>query len=590
MPAATLFCSCPEPLPPDQDANGRLARCSACGRLRKPPPAETDRRVARWVIGGILGLVAPLLLTFVVYRLVTHRFTTVLEEYRGRKPLPVSPAQDDLQVRTVIKALFFAIQERRGGSFSQCFSIPRTLAEIESKGAGMQFHYKRQEDDLQEELNLSLGGLCGEFEEKRWKGLVRETLRFDAAKGEAEATCLVKLKEPRLYAHLRFWLIKEERGWGIYDFEDLDNRNRLSSTVGGAAKSADPIALSLRVSEVQTLFKKSLELRNSGDTKEALDHIRKAGDAARGTVLEAVTAVVEAGLLVDLERREEAIQVFDRLLQARKGLPNALVGKGVLLDQMGRKAEALALFEEAAAVLGDDPGLLINIGRLKDHLGKPADAKPAYLRACSLVHEDPDLAIDLGYLLLRRGAAKEAGPILVAAGVEGEDHFIRAASLLKEARAASEMEDLLRSNKADVLAPGEIPLFHGALLRWKGRLDESERVLRAALVVSPPENSLFFMEELSLTLSDLKKKDEALKLASQVATAEGWAANGRFLKACAVAAGSPEIALAEVRAALKQKSSLVVAVDHETLLAPIRSTPEFKRLLDELRPRVELGR
>jgi tetratricopeptide (TPR) repeat protein len=297
---------------------------------------------------------------------------------------------------------------------------------------------------------------------------------------------------------------------------------------------------------------------------------------------------VEAALLVELGRTQEALRLLEESLQTLKGVPGTLRGRGVLLDPLGRKAEALAAFEEAISVIGDDPAILIDMARLNDELGRAVEAKTNHLRAVPLLREDPDLAIDLGYLLLRRGSRKESGPVLVTAGRESEQYFVRAATQLKEARAASEMEDLLLTNKEDVLAPDEVPLFRGALLRWKGRPEEAERMLRQGMLKAAPPNTFFFMEEVSLALSSLNRIDDALKLANQLATAEGWGAKGRFLRACALAGTRREEAAAELRDALREKSSLVVGADNEALLAPLRSDPGIQRLLDELRPRVEL--
>jgi tetratricopeptide (TPR) repeat protein len=587
--ARLTFCACPDPHPPLKDLDLRKGRCSTCGNLRRSTTSTRPAsRWTRWAIIGAIALVVPGMIGALNFVAKTRRFRSALDEYAERTPEILSATEDEPRVRTRIRDLYSAIQNRLGGAFSSCFALRRALAEIESRGGDATIRRRVEEEDIQGDLSLGLGKLCLELEQKQWKGIIRQDVHLLPAKGEAEVTCLVKLKDPRSYAHLKYWLIKEDGRWGIYDFEDLDNRVRMSSTLGRFSKVADPVGLSLRVDEAKELFLKGLAENEAGRPGEALVQMQSAYTMARGTLLEAVTGRLTGDLLARLGRTEEALQVFDQLLKLKKGLPGALIGKGMVLDRLGNKAEALAVFEEAITVVGSDPVILGNIGRLKDETGKPADATVAYSQAAGLVGEDPDLAIELGYLLLRRGSREAAGPLLLAAARAGEDYFLRAAAQLQDARAVAEMDQLLASNAEGVFAPGEMPLLQGALLRWKGRAETAEPLLRQGMLKAPPANMLFFMKELSLVLSELNRIDEALKLAQQVATGEHWSSQGHFLKACALAGSRRDEAIEELRTALRENQALFLAADNETLLAPLRKDPGIRKLLEDLRPRVGL--
>jgi len=585
--AGPRYCVCPDPLPAAPPTGGRLSRCPACGNFRRPAAGRRPRKLGHWILIGIVLLVVPGIIVTLQLR-KGHRFRSAMDEYQERVPLPVSLATDDPLIRALLQTMFHAIHDRLGGAFSALFTLRRTLAEIESRGGDRIVSMRRDEEELSAELEAALGGLCLQLEEKQWKGLVHSGVQIDSSRGAAEALCLVKLKEPREYAHLRFWLLKEEMGWKIYDIEDLDNRIRLSSVLGRAAKSANPTELAHRNSEAMELLRNVQSLSSEEKIEEALDLLRKAPPTTRGTVLDPVVSRIEAGLLAQRGRKEEAIAVLDRLLQSRKGLPGALVNKGNLVDQVGRKKEALPMLEEALSIVGPDPAILGTIARLRDELNDATGAKKAYLEAAGLVREDPDLAIDLAYLLLRRRSRKEAEALLLAAGAESPELFLRAAAQLKEARADTALEQLLAIDKAEEFASGELPLFRGALLRWKGRLEESERILRAGMLHAAPENSVYYLEELSLTLAGLNRAEESLKLAKQIGATEAWASRSRLLQACALAGSDRSEALKLARTALQEKPSLVLVADCEPLLAPLRTDAQFQKLLDELRPKVAL--
>jgi tetratricopeptide (TPR) repeat protein len=549
--------------------------------------ASRPRRVWRWILIGFVLLVVPgVVVTLQVVK--GRRFRSAMDEYQERAPLPLSAATDDPSVRAVLQTMFRSIHDRLGGAFSGLFDLRRTLAEIESRGGDRLVSTRRDEEELSEELGAALGALCLQLQEKQWKGLVHSAVQLNPARGEAEAVCLVKLKDPREYAHLRFWLLKEETGWKIYDLEDLDNRARLSSILGRFAKSANPYATAQKTQESMDVLRNVQALLSEQKNDEALDLLQKTAPTTRGSVLEPGLCQIQANLLSKQDRKEEAIAVLDRLLQTRKGLPGALISKGNLVDLLGRKKDALPILEEAWSVVGPDPSVLVAIGRLRDELGDAGGAKKAYLEAAGLVREDPDLAIDLGYLLLRRSSWNEAEPLLLAAGTGSPDLFMRAGAQLKEARAGAALERLIAIEKAEEFAGEELPLFRGPLLRWKGRLEDSERILRAGLLRAPPENSPHYMEELSLTLAGLKRTEESLKLAKQLETATGWAPRARFLQACALVTADRAQALKLATSAIRERPSLVLAADYEPLLAPLRTDAGFQKLLDEHRPKVTL--
>jgi tetratricopeptide (TPR) repeat protein len=484
--------------------------------------------------------------------------------------------------------LFDSIEKRLGGAFTRCFSLRRTIAEIEARGADVLVAARRDEEDLEGELGPALGRLSLELQEKEWKGVVHQSISFSPEKGLAVCTCLVKVKEPRNYCHLRFWLIKEAEGWGIYDFEDLDNANRLSRLVGGDAKNGNPVQVALRLDEARNLYLKGKGAMDSGQVAPALDLMQQAYKAAFGTALEAVSGRQVADLLSQMHRDDEALQIYNTLLKSKKGIPGALVGKGVLLDRLGKKVEALIAFEEALSAVGEDPAILSNIGRLRDEVGKPKEASEVYNRAAKLVGEDPDLAIDLGYLLLRRGTRSEAGPLLLAAATNGEEYFVRAAAQLSEARAIPEMKQLLASNKENLFAPMLLPLYRGALLRWEGRPEEAESTLKKGMLDAVPEVLPFFRYELALALAQAKKTEESLALISEVKATKGWTAKARLLRACVIAETSSDEAWKELSLALQEKPVLLTTVDNEAMLASLRANPEVKKTLEELRPHVGL--
>jgi tetratricopeptide (TPR) repeat protein len=125
----------------------------------------------------------------------------------------------------------------------------------------------------------------------------------------------------------------------------------------------------------------------AGDTRTAATTLRLAL-RLDPTRLEA--RLLEAGMLLDANRPQEAAKAYRAVLQARPGSRTAELGLGRALVLADRDAEAEALIESFAARYPNDPAPYALRGVLLERRGDSAGALAAYREALALDPRDAD--------------------------------------------------------------------------------------------------------------------------------------------------------------------------------------------------------
>ncbi len=166
--------------------------------------------------------------------------------------------------------------------------------------------------------------------------------------------------------------------------------------------------------------------------------------------------IVEAELLADQDRNEEALQVYDEALKAHPNDPKLLYARALhgvsmhrldileqdlrtllkiepnnaealnalgytLADQTDRYEEALQLIEKALVLRPDDPAILDSMGWVQYRLGHLTEARK-YLEQALADLQDGEIAAHLGEVLWALGEREAARQVWEKARQEEPDH------------------------------------------------------------------------------------------------------------------------------------------------------------------------
>lgn len=169
------------------------------------------------------------------------------------------------------------------------------------------------------------------------------------------------------------------------------------------------------------------------------------------SVAEAIDRAVRLQRVGHLDAAEA---LYQRVLEADPGNPDALHFLGVLSHQRGRSTEAADLIRQALERVPDYPDALSNLGNVLRSQGALAEAEACYRRAIAIRPDHAPALLMLGAVLDAQGRSGEAA-----------DHYVRAVD------GGSCEPDLLR--------------LVAATLRAEGRLDEAAALYRRWLSVRP---------------------------------------------------------------------------------------------------------
>ena len=148
-------------------------------------------------------------------------------------------------------------------------------------------------------------------------------------------------------------------------------------------------------------------LSEQGDDQEALEHLREFGKQYPNYAVEMIQA--EAQLLATLERYDEALESYDRVVSYRPDSENALLGRAELLLRMGRLDDSIKQYREAVTRWPDSSISLNALGyTLADRTQRFNEAERLIRKAMKI---DPDSAAIIdswGWVLYRKGRNEQA--------------------------------------------------------------------------------------------------------------------------------------------------------------------------------------
>lgn len=137
--------------------------------------------------------------------------------------------------------------------------------------------------------------------------------------------------------------------------------------------------------------------------------------------------VARAQLLDSLQRRDEALALFNRVIVFRPDVEGLVLGRAELLLRMDRLDESVKAYREAARRWPDSPTTLNALGyTLADRTTEYREAEKHIRSALKKEPENPAIIDSLGWVLFKRGNYDEAAKQLKIAYERFPDHEVAA--------------------------------------------------------------------------------------------------------------------------------------------------------------------
>lgn len=217
--------------------------------------------------------------------------------------------------------------------------------------------------------------------------------------------------------------------------------------------------------------------------------------------------------LVGLNRADEGVKLFERILLDHPDNPAALLGLVRLELRDDRPEAALALVERALARSPDDVDALRQKGDILRLLGKNPEALAAYRQVLKLHPAQVQAHVDIASLHIQSGKFDQARAELGIASRTASNNlmliYTQALLDFREGKLAPAQEHLQRVLRT---APEHLPsnLLMGAVLRGVGLFSQAEPYLRKFLDANPGQP--YATKLLAMVLVNTGAADKALAL------------------------------------------------------------------------------
>lgn len=272
--------------------------------------------------------------------------------------------------------------------------------------------------------------------------------------------------------------ILSERAWMFLEQKKYDD-----------ALAAFEYALTVRPRDESMLLWKIALLRSLGRFDDAAQTIAAAEKLFPGSL----RLRDERGWLhFHRMEQDQALAIFEQVLQENARDASALQGKIASLRTMARYTEAAELADAALRDLGDNPGICSERGWINFEQGRYGEAEADFRQVLASTPDDPHAHVNLAWALLRQETEVklDAAARHCRAALALDDHLAQAHGCLgnvafKRGRAREAQACFLRSIALDPARGSHADL--GALYIQMGRYDEARIRLDEALRQHPDD-------------------------------------------------------------------------------------------------------
>jgi tetratricopeptide (TPR) repeat protein len=297
-------------------------------------------------------------------------------------PVPPTP-EDAAEFGRFFDGLGAALRRGDAAFINAAFDLNRLSDELFRNGALDKIPILERANfrrGMREGAADALGNGMVQNELMRWDRTDVKLVRWSADRSEAVAITVHRQKngEENIRMKMRWWLVRRDGRWRLYDFEDLDQGSRASQLMKSIFAGQDLRDLERRTKDIR---------ENANHIREAMIAVSKDRDPdaaeralaqCRGTnmpkVLTSTKAVIEGLILAQREKPQEALEKYDQAERIDAGMPLLKYLRASAYLQLERWSEALEAGRAYVAELGPDAQVNGIIGVALEQLGRLGEA------------------------------------------------------------------------------------------------------------------------------------------------------------------------------------------------------------------------
>ena len=493
---------------------------------------------------------------------------------------------EEVAVRRSVAALVEAASRGDGEVFLSHVHLRRLAAQSVQLGVLS----KEVAEGSLETLGSRLAGSCvrAAGTERQWRTIRITNVSLQADGAEVFGRVRTGMGQNRF----RFWLIREEESWKVFDWESMDDALRISAFL--PALFPDKQFRGADTGEMRgivELVRGAMMYGAAGDHQKALEILENVRSLPASEPLWQDIDRLEAEFLLAKGDPKEALRATDRGVGRAEVAPMLLLFRAESLSERGRHEESIAAARAFLDRVGEDAEALNLVGLALQELGKDEEAADAWRKGIAADPEDYMNRLSLGVDLLRRGGVEEAADFLIEAcryAPAALGYFESAAPELAAERAYGPLLELAEDQAGRTPSDTQVGFYRGFALRRLGRLEEAESTLRAALRENDQGNRLGLRSELALALIQSGRGEEGHELAERMEAEDPvW---GDYLHACLAAhGGRRDEALRSLRFVLRADPSYHRDVEWEPVLEKLARQPEVRSLLRAVADKAAYG-
>ncbi|HYV36138.1 MAG TPA: tetratricopeptide repeat protein, partial [Gemmataceae bacterium] len=202
--------------------------------------------------------------------------------------------------------------------------------------------------------------------------------------GTGRAVVVVRHRDKdNLIMRMRWWVVKTQGAWRIYDYEDLDMSTRLSTAMGSVLVGAG-----LDVGEMNRIKSLSADLQQAMVAIVVQHNVDLAEQKLKNLegknlprLLDAQRWVLKGLVFLARQQHDAALDAWNNAEAIQPDMPALNLLRAIAYNRSGKWELALKCAEAYRELLGDDGTVCLEIGEALRGLNRHADAAVAYRKA-----------------------------------------------------------------------------------------------------------------------------------------------------------------------------------------------------------------
>jgi LSD1 subclass zinc finger protein len=433
------------------------------------------------VAGGVVAVVLLVLQAIppppnraIVWEDPMQRRQELVDAFREQNPPPADGASREF--KPLFDELGAACKARDHERVLDLLDFERMLDELAALEV-LPREIHRQRNRLARELRNGLGkGMAVHGPIVTW---VRYEIRSVKRVRDDEAVLIVRHREPEGgWSKMRWWLIRRQNGWKIYDFEDLDSAIRISATMASAAEGW--LGGRAEFARSSPLFQELVQAVAARDADAAEKKLQQLAGMKLPRLMDAVRVMLTGTVQFQRGNFQAALESFDQADRLHPDMPCLDLLRGIVLNQLGRWDEAQKRLEAYRNLLGEEAVVCRELGNALSGQQRFAEACASYRKALDDDPKDADAFVGL----LRALGPEEPRDDLGRRFVQLDNHrenFAQFAEECVERRDGVALEQLAQAIAPLEPRPAAVDYYHGLAKAWLLQSDAAAKFFHSAL-------------------------------------------------------------------------------------------------------------